>query len=545
MRTNNERGIAMILALFLMAALSVLAGSLMFLSQTETYASMNYRMMSQTRYAAESAVQKAANFLVGGAYAPPQATGADVLSNYDQTVSPVKCVAGCTSNGSEIKLAPTGSNYPLAAVITAFNTASSGAMTVGGTTINYSASARLITMQDFDSYAGTHPTIQTWEITGTGTMTGSRTATVTVVALVETPKIPANSYAAFATADTCGAMYFHGDVTVDSYDSTQYDPSHPTTPPPASFGGNVGTNGNLEIQGSVDVKGTLSTPRTGVGSCTAGAVTALTEIGSAQVQACATCTTTQSMINLPKAVTWPTPTFSPMPPNNVTVTLTSTALDSTHIAATCLLMGLMYGTNSTIPAGNCTASGSTLVVNNYNNGPVTLPNVVVDSGVNIQFTASGTGNFANQVVNINSLTGRGGVLIDANTGASSDQAVILKVAGKNTDGSDMTTPIDLEETGWKQNAANGRQYDASAFQLVYGGTGTINMDGGNAQTAAMIYAPNATFYLQGTQDLYGSVLARTIENGGNASLHYDRRLSSSFFVAGQTMAPTFTWKRSS
>src|SRR5262249_24814110 len=47
MHTQSERGIALVLALFLMTALSVLGASLMFLSQTETYASMNYRMMSQ------------------------------------------------------------------------------------------------------------------------------------------------------------------------------------------------------------------------------------------------------------------------------------------------------------------------------------------------------------------------------------------------------------------------------------------------------------------------------------------------------------------
>ena len=35
----------------------------MFLSQTETYASMNYKMMSQARYGAEAGVEKAANFL--------------------------------------------------------------------------------------------------------------------------------------------------------------------------------------------------------------------------------------------------------------------------------------------------------------------------------------------------------------------------------------------------------------------------------------------------------------------------------------------------
>ena len=46
-----------------MSTLSVLAASLMFLSQTETYASMNYRMMSQARYGAEAGVQKAADFI--------------------------------------------------------------------------------------------------------------------------------------------------------------------------------------------------------------------------------------------------------------------------------------------------------------------------------------------------------------------------------------------------------------------------------------------------------------------------------------------------
>ena len=36
---------------------------MMFLSQTETYASMNYKLMSQARYGAEAGVERAANFL--------------------------------------------------------------------------------------------------------------------------------------------------------------------------------------------------------------------------------------------------------------------------------------------------------------------------------------------------------------------------------------------------------------------------------------------------------------------------------------------------
>jgi type II secretory pathway component PulK len=49
----NEKGIALVLSLFLLSAMSVIAASLMFLSQTETYSSMNYRLMSQARYGAE------------------------------------------------------------------------------------------------------------------------------------------------------------------------------------------------------------------------------------------------------------------------------------------------------------------------------------------------------------------------------------------------------------------------------------------------------------------------------------------------------------
>src|SRR5712664_2682896 len=89
---SHERGIALVLALFLMSALSVLGASLMFLAQTETYASMNYRTMSQTRYAAEAGINKAANFLLDNPaqYTLPTATGGtDPVTAYNTQVSPV------------------------------------------------------------------------------------------------------------------------------------------------------------------------------------------------------------------------------------------------------------------------------------------------------------------------------------------------------------------------------------------------------------------------------------------------------------------------
>jgi hypothetical protein len=149
-------------------------------------------------------------------------------------------------------------------------------------------------------------------------------------------------------------------------------------------------------------------------------------------------------------------------------------------------------------------------------------------------------------VNINSMAGSGDIEIQANMGATNaNEAVVIKVYGKATDGvTDLTTPFDLATMGWKQNAtAAANKYDASALQIVYGGTGTIAMDGGNSQSAATIYAPNAALLFKGTQDLYGSILAKTIENEGNASIHYDRRLQKDFWVTGHAMSGTFTWKK--
>lgn len=149
MHEPHERGIALVLALFLMSALSVIGASLMFLSQTETYASMNYRMMSQARYAAESSVQKASNFLLDTTQYPGPGAAGDPLSNFDRTVSPV------TYNGQPVilsALSSQASNYPSSTVASAFNTAAKGSLTAGNATFTYGAFARLMSMQMFEAY---------------------------------------------------------------------------------------------------------------------------------------------------------------------------------------------------------------------------------------------------------------------------------------------------------------------------------------------------------------------------------------------------------
>ena len=61
---SGERGIAMIVVLFMVLILSVLGSSLMFVSRTETMSSLNYKTMSQARYGAESGVHDAVNHLL-------------------------------------------------------------------------------------------------------------------------------------------------------------------------------------------------------------------------------------------------------------------------------------------------------------------------------------------------------------------------------------------------------------------------------------------------------------------------------------------------
>ena len=64
MNTNNEKGMAMIMTLIFVAVLAAMAVSFMFLSQAETWSTMNYRFMNQARDGAEAGINVAANHIL-------------------------------------------------------------------------------------------------------------------------------------------------------------------------------------------------------------------------------------------------------------------------------------------------------------------------------------------------------------------------------------------------------------------------------------------------------------------------------------------------
>lgn len=302
---NNQKGSALIMSLIFLLVLSVIGASLMFLSQSETWSSMNYRMMTQARYGAESGVSQAANFIMNS-YTAPSAGGADNIANYNITVSPV------TYGGNPVIISADSSkasNYPVAGVITNFQNAMSnpGYVTAGNNKVNYKAYATLLSMDAVNSFGNTI-TVQMWQITASGSVSGVKNGLEQVTAIMERQVTPAQTYAAFAMGTGCGVLNFTGNAHTDSYDSGALVGGAPVI---GNYDGNVGANGNLNETGNVTINGTMSTPRTGVGNCAAGNVDAWSTSGKATV--------TGGLVDLPQTITFPVPVIPPAGTTNVSL----------------------------------------------------------------------------------------------------------------------------------------------------------------------------------------------------------------------------------
>ncbi|HUR32721.1 MAG TPA: pilus assembly PilX N-terminal domain-containing protein [Vicinamibacterales bacterium] len=489
---SGEQGIAIVIALFMMLAMSVLGTSLMFVSKTETLSSHNYRLMSQARYGAESGIHVAANYLLSTGYGAvmPGSTG-DPLSNYTLTTAPVRLAA----NGNPVVLSSTAasSNYPVAGVKTAFAALFSSSLDVNDAPVAYKATATLKSMRQInDAFTGAPVVIQTWEIVGDGTIKGARDATVEVSSMVERQTSPIYAYAAFATDPGCAALSFAGGATTNSYDSQA--PLSGGLPVTANYSGNVGTNGNLtELGNTTVVQGSLSTPRTGVGSCSSSNVTALTQTGGATVS--------YGLTQLSQSINFPTPPVpSPTPP--------TTALGFTQNGG--CPSGL--GTSCTVSANGATLDAGAV------GGTMTMGNITTNGSSVVHFKA-GT-----YIVNSVTMNGNSKIVVDSGP-------VIFKVVGTG-----QTTPITITGQGLVNSSFNPNQ-----LQFIYGGTGEVKLAGGDT-TSGLFYAPNATSSITGGADLYGAIVVKQLSETGGAAIHYDRRLANSAVTAGNYMMSAFTWK---
>ena len=90
---SDEQGIALVMALLMVLAVSVVTGSLVMVARSEALSSTSYTSMSQVRYGAESGIHAAANYLMNTYASPSAASATDPFAAYDMSGSPVRLIA--------------------------------------------------------------------------------------------------------------------------------------------------------------------------------------------------------------------------------------------------------------------------------------------------------------------------------------------------------------------------------------------------------------------------------------------------------------------
>jgi hypothetical protein len=281
-------------------------------------------------------------------------------------------------------------------------------------------------------------------------------------------------------------------VLTDSYDSSSMTLVS-GVPRTDAWGGHVGTNGNLQEAGAQTViKGSLSTPRSGVGTCSSGGITAASIKSGAEIM--------DGLIKLPQQIQWPLPDLPSSMPPTTEITIQG--------GTTCAAVPLT--------SGACAMTAGSITLDPQST-PMALPNVQVTTGATLSLNAG--------TYNINSLRINGGAILKIVTGP-----VILNVAGVG-----KTTPIDFQA-----GAATNLTFNSSMLRILYAGANDMNFAGGST-TSALVYAPAARIQLEGNSQFYGSILGAFISVSGGVQVHYDRRLTDLRGLGPMMMSGT-TWK---
>ena len=152
-------------------------------------------------------------------------------------------------------------------------------------------------------------------------------------------------------------------------------------------------------------------------------------------------------------------------------------------------------------------------------GTMLLGNVTANAGATITLRAG--------TYNLNSISLSGNATLVIESGP-----VYLNIAGVGT-----SEPMDL--TGGQ---ISNPTFIPTNLHILYGGTGNLKLAGGSA-AAALIYAPNAHVLVSGGSDYYGAIVGSTVQDTGGTHFHYDRTLKDDFFVAGNYMMSSFTWRK--
>jgi Tfp pilus assembly protein PilX len=164
------------------------------------------------------------------------------------------------------------------------------------------------------------------------------------------------------------------------------------------------------------------------------------------------------------------------------------------------------------PAGTTNESVSstvTLTPGSYGNISVSTPHGV------LTLTAPG-------VYNINCLSVGSNSTLQISPATAQ---VVLNVTGSSCSGG---SPVSLSA-----NSVTNSSGVAANMMINYAGTGTITITGG-ASAYYVLNAPNAPVTIHGGSDLYGAVVATSIDDSGGVNLHFDNALTVSSSPATTT-----------
>ena len=503
-QTKNQKGVALIIALVVLFLLSALAASLIFVTQSEMWASANYRLLTQSRYAAEAGAQSAVNWFENNYTSPT------TFTSYDMTKSPVQCKTGgtCPTVGSAIVLGGSASNYPDSTVETAFHNALNAQTVPGVPNATYSVTAELLQMQS--------GALQTWQITSVGNITGARGAATQVIETVQRSGTPTFTYGLYATSNACPkSIDFSGSAQSDSFNSAlgAYGGAN------VGSQGNMGTPGSVGMSGSAEIHGTLATNNPGNGSCPDGLNSSSSGPGGSNTPPSPGVSGGFVPLHAPTygPPAFPSP-FTPGPTSGTAVQYNS--------GTTTLTQGT-YGNIQSQATLNFTGGGNFAIGNlQGNNGTITMAagNYTIND-----ISLSGTTLILNTgVYNIDSLSMSGSASVQINSGP-----VVVNINPSTT-----TTPVNMSGS----SAINNTTGVSSNFEITYGGSLTMQLSG-SSTCMAVVYAPSAPIQMSGSSGWYGAIIGSTFQDSGSASMHYDTALQNSFLTNATTSVTGFTWSK--
>lgn len=482
---GSERGIALVAALLALLVLSTLTTAFIFVANTETSTTTNYKALTQGRYLAEAGVERTLYWMRYNYAALPE-------TSYNISKSPVEFNSarvvlsgrdGVTANYPDSsKQADFHSNanlynHPWTQDLSTSTNVSSTTTRLSGT---YSTSATLLAFRNTQALDSTTTSAtEMWQVTSEGSVTGTRgpAATVQVDAIVERRGTPVFNYGLFATGTGCGVIGLSSltNGIVDSWDSSNGGMYAVTKNQTPSGHGDIGANGGANLSGNFNVWGSLSTPLADqfTHACSDIAPNALNDTSTGDIQG--------GKIPLPEALTFDDPPPISNPP------VTNQAVNSSTCGTTiptCHRVGTTY-TLDPAPYGNLTlfGSGNTFM---FSTGTYTINSINMISG-KLQIAPGGPVRI--QVAGASLQAGVNPISINANFNV-------------NTNG----VPV------------------PSNLSFSYNGTGTVQVNG---ETYGVVYAPHA-FVNMAAGNWYGAMVMNKFSASGGASFHYDLALLDNF-----------------